>query len=155
MCVKVRQCSVAEIFAKSNIDQLLDEYGIESAIDGLGKPQAQRAAYLNMESVGCLYALGAFQGDTLVGFLLFVVASLPHYGALVATTESFFVSLPARKSGAALKLLRAAERLAESRGAGGLFVTAPVGSNLEKVLPAVSYRGTNKVFFRGFNNARA
>jgi GNAT superfamily N-acetyltransferase len=71
---------------------------------------------------------------------------IPHYGVAIAVTESFFVGKEYRKSGAGLKLLRAAEAHAE--GAPGLLVSAPVGGTLAEVLPHLGYRETNRVFFK-------
>lgn len=133
-----------------NLAELLAEYGAESSIDDLGPPSVQIETYRQMEAVGALQLLGAFQGNDLVGFLVMIVSMLPHYGARVASTESFFVAGNARKSGAGLRLLHEAEQLARNLGAAGFFVSAPKGSKLAAVLDAhKAYRETNRVFFRG------
>lgn len=144
----IRRCTVADMADAPNIADLLAEYGAESAIEELGPPAAQLDTYRQMEAVGALHLLGAFDGDALVGFLVMIVSVLPHYGACIASTESFFVARAARKSGAGLKLLHEAEQLAKSLGAAGFFVSAPMSSRLEKILPGVGYRETNRVFFR-------
>jgi GNAT superfamily N-acetyltransferase len=150
MTITIRKRAAIEILDAPNIADLLAEYAAESAIDGLGWPMAHLDTYQALDASGILHALGAFDGDTLVGFLFFIVSRLPHYNAQpVATSESFFVASTARKSGAGLKLLHEAEHAARELGAVGFLVSAPVGSRLESVLPAVSYREASRVFFRG------
>lgn len=148
MTAAIRRCTVAELEQAPNIGALLAEYGAESSIAELGPSTAQFDAYRNLEAAGAAHPFGAFQGDDLVGILILLVAVLPHYGARVASTESFFVTRRARKSGAGLRLLHAAEHRAHELGASGIFVSAPVESTLERVLPVVGYRETNRVFFR-------
>jgi len=146
--MNISPCTVADIERAPNLAALLAEYGAESAIAGLGEAEAQLDLYRAMEASGALHTAAAYQGDTLIGFLLFVVSTLPHYGKRIATTESFFVASARRQSGAGLALLREAEALAAPLGAEGLFVTAPAGSKLEYVMSRQPYRQTNSVFFR-------
>jgi GNAT superfamily N-acetyltransferase len=146
--ISIRPCTVSDMENAHNLAALLAEYGVESAIEGLGQPSAQIETYRQMEALGMLCLIGAFQGDELVGFLIMIVSVLPHYGKRIASTESFFVASAARKGGAGLKLLCEAERLAKSLGAMGFFVSAPTNSRLDSVLTAKQYRHTNQVFFK-------
>lgn len=147
--IEVKGLSVLDIADAPNLAELLAEYGEESAIEGLGPPSAQIAIYHQLEQAGGLHLIGAFDGGVVIGFLILIVTVLPHYGALVATSESFFVAKASRKTGAGLLLLREAERMAKEKGAAGLLVSAPADSQLEAVLPRVGFRETNRVFFRG------
>lgn len=151
MTITIRPCAVSEIEDAPNLAALLAEYGEESAIDGLGGQDAQIETYHQMEDIGALFPVGAFDGDALVGFLLMIVSILPHYGKRVASSESFFVTNSARKKGAGLKLLREAERMAQDLGALGLFISAPMGSRLYQVLEAKRYAETNRIFFKAFS----
>lgn len=154
MTATVRPCTIADLERAPNADALLAEYTAESAIPELGPTvrQAELAQYKAMEAAGLLHMLGAFRGDGLmVGFLTLLIAPLPHFGGRpVASTESFFVAAPERRSGAGLKLLRAAEQRAAEQGAAGLLMSAPVGGRLAQVLPRAGYRETSRVFFRSF-----
>lgn len=149
--IAIRPCTVADLEASPQLGALLDEYARESAIDSLPHPSAQLPLYRQLEATGALWCLGAYHGADLIGFLLLLAPVLPHYGVRVATAESFFVASHARKSGAGLKLLRAAEDHAKSLGAAGLLVSAPLGGRLTNVLPGVGYRETNRVFFRAMS----
>lgn len=147
--ITIRPCTVSDIEHAPNSAALLAEYGAESSIAGLGQQCAQFDTYYKLEAAGILHLVGAFRADQLVGFVIVMAAVLPHYGKKVATTESFFVAKNARKGGAGLRLLRAAEQKARDLGAVGFLVSAPVGGQLEQVLPRAGYENTNRVFFRG------
>jgi hypothetical protein len=144
----IRPCTVADIESAPNLASLLSEYGGESAIPELGPVNPQFPLYKAMEANGSVRMIGAFQGAEIVGFVALLVSVLPHFGVVVGTTESYFVASADRKSGAGLGLLHAAEDMARELGALGFFVSAPVGSRLERVMRGIGYRETNRVFFR-------
>lgn len=146
--ITIRPCAVADVENAPNVAGLLAEYAEESALDALGSANPQWEIYRQMQALGAAQVLGAFQGETLVGFLVLLVSVVPHFGKPVASTESFFVAHVARKGGAGLKLLHEAEKMAREAGALGLFVSAPTGGRLAKLLPAIGYEHTNQVFFR-------
>jgi len=145
---EVRRISFDTARSDANFSALLDEYAAESAIDGLPKPECQVDMYKAMEDSELIHILGSFTDDKLTGFIILICGVLPHYGAVIATTESFFVSPTYRKSGAGLMLLREAERLAKSFDAVALVVTAPSGGRLAEVMPKAGYRESNAVFIR-------
>ena len=145
----IRLCKVADIEQAFETADLLTAYARESAIPELGQGNAQFATYYTLEKAGMLRVLGAYQGEALVGFVAILVSELPHYGCLVATTESFFVKPSARKGGVGKVLLANAEALAASVGAKGMLVSTPKGGRLELVMSHdPDYRQTNSVFFK-------
>ena len=146
--ISVKTFPIAEFEAAPNLAELLAEYAQESALDELGAENPQFDMYRQMEAAGCLRMLAAFDDETLVGFLVLLVSVVPHFGKVIASTESFFVAQAARKSGAGLKLLHEAEQVARDAGAVGFFVSAPTASRLAQVLPGIGFRETNRVFFR-------
>ena len=148
--VAIHPAKVAEVFAAPNIDELLAEYARESSIAGLPSAVPNRDLYARLEATGFMQVIGAFDGELLVGFLVLVVTTNPHYSQVLAVTESYFVAAKYRKGGAGLQLLAVAENLAKQNGAVGMFVSAPVESRLAKVMPGVGYRETTRAFFRGF-----
>lgn len=148
--VLIRPITPSEFWSAPNAEALLAEYASESSIAGMPPPAPSREIYERLEATGLLHVLGAFQGEVLVGFLVMMVATNPHYGVPLAVTESFFVGSAHRKGGAGLKLLHEAEGIAKSAGAHGILVSAPTASRLADVLPGVGYMETNRAFFRGF-----
>lgn len=125
-----------------------EEYERESKIEGLPSPTDKMESYLEMAAVGMLHPFGAWCGDDLVGFISVLTPRLPRYGALVAVAESWFVAAAHRKSGAGLRLLQEAERVAIEEGSPGLFVSSPLKSMLVEILPRRGYTPSSIVFFK-------
>ncbi len=147
MSVEVRKITQEEIENYPEYRFLLDEYGKESAIKGIA-PSPQLDQYRALSNAGYLHIFGAFLGSKLIGAIQILSTVLPHYGRLIATTESFFVSKTHRKTGAGSQLLRQAETFCKDQGVFGLFVSANTESVLSKVLPAKGFVEANTVFFK-------
>lgn len=148
--MEVREVTVRTIHDDPAFAGLISEYIEESSLAGMPPPCWELDTYLKMESVGFLHSLGAYRGDDLIGFMLLLVSVLPHYGIPVATSESYFVAREYRSTGAGLRLLREAEKLAASLGAVGILVGAPIDGKLNAVLSKTEYMPTNTVYFRSF-----
>lgn len=144
----IKRCTLDDLVTAPNWAALLDEYGAESAMDGLGAQNMQLDTYRAMEASGVLYMVGAWVNDELAGFISALISPLPHYGKLICISESFFVAPAHRKSGAGTLLRREIECIGEENGAVGVLMTAPKGGRLAKVLPLCGYRHTNDVFFK-------
>lgn len=145
----IRPCSVDQFFAHPNAAALLAEYGAESRIHGLPAPTPHPDTYRLIEQSGAMHVFAALDGEALIGFIVLLISFNPHYSARIGVVESFFVTNEHRKTGAGLRLLRAAEARAFEIGATGLLVSAPAGGRLEHVMSRQPYRQTNSVFFRG------
>ena len=146
--VIVRPCSIAEMESSPNIAELLDAYAGESAIEGLPTPSASFPLYKQLETAGALSVFAAFIESVVIGFITLLAPVNPHYNARLPVVESFFVIKKHRKSGAGLKLLQQAENWAKSIST-GLLISAPFGSDLDKVLAKRGYKQTNSVYFKG------
>ena len=151
----IHQGSAREVLEAANFPQLEEEYAEEGAIEGLPKPRAKFELYLHLEAVGALRTFVAKlqPANQLIGFITLLVTEFPHYSEPLAVCESFFVFKQSRKSGAGLKLLRAAEQHALASKAKGLLVSAPVAGVLAQVMPRVGYRLTNLAFFKALGEA--
>lgn len=147
----IRTITVDEAFDSPVFAALCDEYRAESLRnpDMMGA-LPDREGYARMVGAGLMHPLGVFVGDALVGLCAVLITPVLHFGGkVIASTETLFVAEAHRAGGAGMKLLRAAEQVAAEAGAGGLYVTAPTGGRLERLLPHVGYHETNRVFFRG------
>lgn len=147
----IRPITVAEAFDSPVFAALCGEYQAESLRnpDMLGA-LPDRNGYTRMADAGLLHPLGVFVGGELVGLCAVLIAPVLHFGGkVIATTETLFVAEAHRAGGAGMELLHAAEGVATKAGAAGLYVTAPTGGRLERLLPRVGYHETNRVFFRG------
>lgn len=144
----VRKCTVGEIEANAAFPALRRAYAAEAALAGLPDPAEKLAAYRLIETSGVFQAYGAFEAGRLVGFCAVLAPIIPHYGVAIAVTESLFVAKEHRKSGAGLKLIRAAEAHARKVGSPALLISAPSSGRLVQVLPGIGYRETNRVFMK-------
>src|ERR1017187_4336871 len=146
--MEIRKTSVDEIFENANWPNLFAHYAGESAMLGMPPPKADFEHYKKLELAGLLETAGAFSDGKLVGVIAVVVGSLPHYSQYVSTTESFFVLKEYRRQGTGKKLLALGKAFTFQKGAPGLFVSAPIGSALEKVLSHdTAFTAKNTVFF--------
>lgn len=147
--MEIRPTTVDELLAAPNWWALLDEYAAECGNSGIGKPEMQVDTYRALESAGVLKII-AVHSDSgeLAGFAFYLLTVLPHYGKLVAVSESVFVSPAYRDCGAGLLLLKATEDAAVEAGAVGLLVSAPAGGRLDRLLAAKRYEHTSEVWFK-------
>lgn len=150
MKFNIRAITVDEVFDSPAFSALCDEYREEASRNpNLLGAMPDREGYAQLVQAGLLHPLGVFAGDELVGMCAVLVTPVLHFGGkFIASTETLFVAKAHRSGGAGLKLLRAAEKVAAGAGAGGVYVSAPTGGTLERVLPRVGYHETNSVFFR-------
>lgn len=151
--MEVAKSSVAEVMGADAFPALAAEYEAEALIEGMPAPAAKFEAYQALEAAGLLHVFAATVDGGLVGFISLLVASLPRYGRPVAMSESFFVAREHRKTGAGLRLLKAAENEARSLGCPGLLVSAPYEGDLFKVLPRVGFSECSRIFFKRLADA--
>ena len=141
----------SKLEADADFQALVAEYSEECSIAGMPETNRDYEQYERFEQAGFSRMFAAYNDEKLVGFLVLLVSPNPHYGCKIGTIESIFVGAEYRKSGAGLKLLKAAEDTAKGMGAVGIFVSAPAGSQLADVMSKMSpYTETNRVFFKGF-----
>ena len=147
MNIDVRRIKVEDIFCAPNAKEIIDVYWKECAVAPFGKANPDFAGYRQMETAGFLKAIGAFEGEKLVGGAFVLLTRIPHFSKMSAVAESLFVLPEARKKGAGTKLLQEIRAIAKESGAPGVFISAPVGSQLERLGRAAGWQNTNTVFF--------
>ncbi|RAU21077.1 hypothetical protein CU669_15080 [Paramagnetospirillum kuznetsovii] len=146
--VVVRACSVSEILANDNLPSLHQEFASEVATFAAPAPLEKMEGYRALEAGGGLQAYGAFMGSLLVGFVMVLVSNAPRISIPIAVADGMFVGREYRKTGAGLKLIRAAEGHARQVGSPCLMIGTPSNGPLVKVLPALGYDETNRVFMK-------
>lgn len=146
--VRITPTTVAFILEAPEFPALLEEYAGESRNIGMPPPMPYLDRYPQLEAMGMLHPIAATLDDELIGFITVLVSVLPHYGFSVAVSESYFVAKAHRHTMAGLKLLVAAEEQTQARHSCGLYVSARIGSGLDKVLERAGYEGTNKVYYK-------
>lgn len=146
----IKKINFSDLENSPNFTELLIEYERECSIDGLPPIAEKFAIYRQMENTGFFHLFGAYNGDTLVGFVSVIVTAIPHYGIPIAVAESLFLSKDFRVSNYGLSLINAAQDMARSSGSPGILFSAPMGGQLAKLLPRIGYRETNTTFFKEF-----
>lgn len=142
--------TVAEMYNHEHFHELVAEYADECAIDGMPAPEYKMESYLQLEKVGALKTFAAFNNERLIGFIVLVSPVIPHYGMLVTVIESVFVGKAFRKTGAGLRLIRAAEMHAKEIRSPGLLANAPYGGEAGNVLPSMGYTPVSCSYFKKF-----
>ena len=154
MRLEIRDSTACGLIQHPDFPALRGLYIDECAVKGLPDPREKLEAYELMDSTGVLRAFGAYlDDDRLIGFITVLAPVLPHYGITVAVAESLFVSPAYRKSGAGLKLIRAAEAHARAIHSPGLLLSSPLNGRLQTLLPRIGYAETNRVFLKRFSHA--
>lgn len=135
---------IVEISVSEHIDQvgeLLHEHWLELAKNKtlmVLKPDAAR--YRAMEQVGMVLALGAFDGDAMVGYSVNFVSQHLHYADLVyAHNDVLFIAQSHRLGRAGYRLIQATEQLAKARGARMLVWHAKQDTPLDSLMPRLGY----------------
>ncbi len=142
----IKSCTALEIINHNDFESLRGEYITECANAYLPIPHEKLEMYKALDASGTLHGFGAFDGVKLIGFVVVLTPVLPHYGRIMAIVESLFVASAYRKSGAGLKLIRRAEKCAKNFGSPAIIFSAPLGGNLEKLLPRLKYTPTNVAY---------
>lgn len=147
MSMEMRPMTVAEFFERPEANDIIAEYTAESGNPDLGSAMPSQQQYEQMESSGILSVLGAFEGDSLVGFVSVVVTMYPHFGKLVGSVESIWLRKNKRAGGAGLRLLKAAFANAKERGAVGCYLGARFGSRQHKLYERL-FQPMNVLFWK-------
>ena len=145
--IEIRQSPLAEIFHHPYFDRLTDEYEFECSDPEVGPKNLQENLYAALENAGSLRCFGVWDGAELVGYAFLLIYTLPHYGKKIAATESIFVRLGWRCTGAGAMLTTHLEQHAKAEGCQEFSCSARVGSQFEKVLAhKKSYRKMSVVY---------
>ena len=154
MIAEIVVSSIPELLAAPNLQEMMDAYAAEAALEGMPEPKANLDAYRAMDKWGLMHTLCAMVDGKIIGFILVLVNELPHYSALLASIESYFVLAQYRQSGAGIMLLKSAETHAFEKNAAGFMVSAACGGTLDKMMMrSMIYRKTHNVYFTGFHDA--
>jgi GNAT superfamily N-acetyltransferase len=131
---------------------LLAAYSEESRNKDLPSHDPDWAMYERMEQSGMMKLFGAFADGKIVGFIVVLMAPMPHYSTRIGTVESFYVHPDYRSFGTGKKILKVAEDYVRAQGSPVLYVTAPKGGRLDQAMNQFGYRPTNTIYCRRLND---
>lgn len=147
--MEIRQIKTEELFSQAGFKRLCAEYALESGNPDLGSGNPCFEHYKRLEEQGILSIVAAFNDEGLIGFAEVSVLTHPHYGKLIGSIGTMWLKKEARKGPAGLRLIRKLMRVAESKGAVGVYCTAPFGSRLELLYERL-FKRTDSVFWAKF-----
>jgi predicted GNAT superfamily acetyltransferase len=101
---------------------------------GMGTPNPSIEAYKAMEHAATVIALGAFDNEVMVGYIVMFTGEHHHYGTPFAQHDVLFVRDDMRDTGLGLRLIRNARALSKERGAQFIAWHAKPGSALAQIL---------------------
>jgi predicted acetyltransferase len=108
--------------------------------------------YMQLEDLGVLDIYGGFEDDNLAGFLITVTSEMQHYSKQFTTVESLFVAKKHRNSHLGVSLIKNIQKIAEERHSAGILLSAPLSSNLEKIIERIGYIRTHSIFTKSLAN---
>ena len=149
MSYALARATVAEVFDAPGFAALVEQYEAEAGRnpDLAGSPP-DRERYLALEGIGMIACVAAMCDGVLIGVCALLITPLTHYQSrVIATVESIFLLDEHRKGGAGLELLRVAKEIALEAGAAGVYISAPKGGRLERILPRIGFTATNTIFY--------
>lgn len=107
-------------------------------------------AYQLMVEQGLLFALGAFDGDALVGYCTVTVIGHPYNKAIrIASNDALFVAPNYRNGLLPGKLILRAEKEAKARGASRFSWHCRAGTPLADMLQMHGYKAADIVVMKG------
>lgn len=131
--MEVKDVPVRAIYSSPEFEQIVREYSEESGNPDLGCGCPALDFYERMEGSGALRCAAAYEGDRIIGFVIVVTTLYPHFGKLVGTVESIWLSREHRAGGAGIRLIRKAQDMAREMGAVGIYFGARSGSRLAQL----------------------
>ena len=103
------------------------------------KPDPDWDQYERLEAAGVLRPVGLFDGERLIGFANYMLYSLPHFaGKKLASSESLWVDLDYRHTGAGRKLIQALFDFAKEDGVFGIYLGAKIGTRAAQVFEKIA-----------------
>lgn len=150
----IRECAVDEIFDSTDFTVLSDLYRAECQRNNdLPSDAPDRETYMALDRAGLLIVIGAYVGATLHGFAAAIKSPALHHGSAPTAMIDTIYMRPATAglSCSGYRLIAQVEITARERwGVPGVYISAPVGGRLERILPRLGYTATNTIFYRSF-----
>jgi GNAT superfamily N-acetyltransferase len=121
-----------------NVQDLLAENWAETGFDFDLRPDVEMVRRL--QDAGLLFVLGAFDGDTLVGYSSAMVSPHTYNPSIICcNSDALFVLRPWRKTSVGARLIAETERVAAARGAVRMLWHTRAGTPLAAALERRGY----------------
>lgn len=144
--IEVRECSLIDTIDR--ITDLMQANWDETGYDFEFNPNVD--FYKKLDAAGLLLAVGAFDGDEVVGYSLSTVIAHPFNNAVrMCNADVLFLRKDHRGTKVGARLMSQTERLAKERGAHRMLWHARGGTNLAEVLKKRGYTLADEVMMKG------
>ena len=146
----VRRVTPDEVASSPEFERLTRQYFDECGNKAYDGPMPTIDQYRDLHKSGALHVSGLFDGSALVGFVCVLLVNYMHFSKPCASVESIYLDPAFRATRGGFMLFEAARGMAKELGAVGLYLSAPVGSRLDRIARAKRWRQTDSVFFIDF-----
>lgn len=143
----INRTTVATIIKDPAFAGLCERYSNECRIREIPNGRVMLERYQSLDEQGDLAVLEARLDGVLVGFAAVQFTMFKHHGYPMAMLDAVFLDKPARQGTRGARLVKQAKQVASDNGAPGLWLSAPVGSNMAGLAKALGFRETNIVYF--------
>ena len=144
---EIRELPYQELEHTTGFDAVVNEYKDETSNSAIGSPSVQFERYRDLDRLGSLKCVGAFEEGVLVGLVGVLFAKSQHYDFPVASIESFYLRKAYRKGTNGLRLIRAVKGLVKREGAPGVIFMAPPETNYERVCRKLGMVHTHSAYW--------
>ncbi len=145
--MKVKALTFQELETSKGFAELVNEYIAETANMAGTRPQIISESYRALSDAGKFRSIGAYDGDTVVGFAGVLINESRHYAHPICSMEALYLRSPWRKGTNGLRLINKAKELAKEAGSPGLAFMAPPGSRYDKFCEATGMTHTHNAYW--------
>lgn len=147
--ISISLCTIEDIVSSSVYEKMIREYEKECKNTNITVdtyPNIDK--YKAIEKAGVLLCVGVFNDSVMVGFAIIIISEMLHYSKLATTVESQFILKKYRKFGTAKKMYEFIENKCSEIGSSAMFMSAPIGSNLDKISKYIGYKPVSTFFIK-------
>lgn len=144
---EIRELTYRELEQCPGFLDVATEYQQETQNMAIGNPSVQFERYRELDKLGKLKCLGAFEDGVLVALVGVTLARSQHYAFPIATMESFYLRKAHRKGANGLRLINAVKALVRREGAPGLVFMAPPGSTYDVLCEKLGMAHTHNAWW--------
>ena len=146
----ILQIPVENILDDKDSQYLFDKYAEEAKHEDVQTNNTpDKAKYMSLQEMGMLDCVGVYYDKNLVGFIVALTMNMTHYNELHTTIESQFLLKEHRHNGVGIKMFRKLEHIVQAKGSRHLFMSAPIGSRLEKIATKLyGFKPTSTLFLK-------
>jgi GNAT superfamily N-acetyltransferase len=135
---------------RSGIESLMNDHALEVETGLMQHPNPQWDLYEALEANDATIAYAAYEGLTMVGYVIVFLTPHLHYGFIYGAHDVIYVKPEYRKSSIGLYFIRRCEDEAKKRGAKCIYWHAKPMSVFAGVMRKSKHRFDEEIYVREF-----